>query len=516
MSGNLDFMVYALWGRGAALQSELGLFITVVNLVIHLPFTDLPFFFCHSVGGGSAGCVIANRLSANPNVTVLLLEAGGLETASRQIPAAAPFNLRRHDDWDYHSVPQSNAALFFHEQAGTFIDLRHLRSLYTPVQRLPLSCGKVLGGSSVLNFMLYTRGNPGDYERWVRDYGATGWGYQDVLPHFKEIEDYRAGPVDREYFRKTDNQSVAANRSSSHSTISIPTSTEFMQFLHTADNATDSDIPDIEIVPISTSPASELFKAMMVELGLMPEAESLSSTQRTQPTNHWNIIPLLVQAFDGIIGPTDGRLSFRGVVVLNRPKSGGSITLCSADPNDDPDIDPRILEHPDDVRRAAEGELYGLPLHRCFLKPSKRNDMDNDDSKQNEDEMHPSVLIAGTRKFIDQVLGTEATQSIGAKPWNVTFTPCAEAVALWSQGYIECLFRHAAHTMWHMCCTVPMGSHAKAVLDERLRIRGNVTNLRVADASVMPDIVSGHTHAPAMMIGSKAAAMIIEDHGGHQ
>ncbi|KAH7963420.1 hypothetical protein HPB52_021101 [Rhipicephalus sanguineus] len=206
-------------------------------------------------------------------------------------------------------------------------------------------------------------------------------------------------------------------------TISIPSGTEFIQFLHTADNATDADIPDVEIAPISTSPASQLFKALMVELGLMPET---------------------------------GRLGFRAVAILNRPMSRGSITLRSADPDDHPDIDPRILEHPDDVRRAAEG----------------------------------------TRKFIDQVLGTEAMQSIGAKPWNVTFAPCAEAGSLWSQGYIECLFRHAAHTMWHLCCTVAMGTHSEAVLDERLRVRGNVTNLRVADVSVMPDIVSGHTHAP--------------------
>lgn len=587
----------------------------MVNLVIHLPFTDLPVLRNYElgdlrdeydyviVGGGSAGCVIANRLSANPNVTVLLLEAGGLETASRQIPAAAPFNLRGHDDWDYHSVPQTNAALSFREQ------------------RLPLSRGKVLGGSSVLNFMIYTRGNPRDYERWVREYGATGWGYEDVLPHYKEIEDYRAGPIDlyhgsggevpvdnantstllchlllkacnesgypyvdyngptqtgcsrtqsnvasgeRFSSSKAFIQPIIENRKNLHvalfsrvtkvnfdgsqavgvsftrygqsqnvsaarevilsagtvgsaqllllsgvgpreqlerlkipvvadlpvgqnlqdhltlqmappvsmdenagiagfglsdiqqydwnktGTISIPASTEFVQFLHSADHVTDADdIPDIELAPISTTPASQLFKAMMVELGLLPEA------------------------FDAIIGPVDGTPGFRSVVILNRPKSKGSITLRSVDPYDPPNIDPRILEHPDDVRRAAEG----------------------------------------TRKFIDQVLGTKAMQSVGAKPWNVTFAPCAKEGTLWSQDYTECLFRHTAHTMWHLCCTVPMGSHSEAVLDERLRVRGNVANLRVADASVMPDIVSGHTHGPVMMIGSKAAAMIMEDNG---
>ncbi|KAL1415169.1 hypothetical protein MTO96_029686 [Rhipicephalus appendiculatus] len=103
-------------------------------------------------------------------------------------------------------------------------------------------------------------------------------------------------------------------------------------------------------------------------------------------------------------------------------------------------------------------------------------------------------------------------KSIGAKPWNATFPPCAEAGRPWSEEYIECLFRHLGQPVWHVCCTVAMGTHPEAVVDERLRVRGEVTGLRVADASVMPDIVSGHTNSPSMMIGSKAAAIIIEDH----
>ncbi|KAL1425154.1 hypothetical protein MTO96_019497 [Rhipicephalus appendiculatus] len=118
--------------------------------------------------------------------------------------------------------------------------------------------------------------------------------------------------------------------------------------------------------------------------------------------------------------------------------------------------------------------------------------------------------------FIDTMLGTEAMKSIGAKLLNTTFAPCADAGDRWSQEYIECLFRHTALPIWHLCCTVAMGSHPEAVLDERLRVRGNVTGLRVADASVMPDIISGHTNAPSMMIGSKAAAMIIEDNQEHR
>ncbi|XP_075542704.1 L-sorbose 1-dehydrogenase-like [Dermacentor variabilis] len=605
------------WSVGVgslAPQSELSLVLALANLLVHVPFTDLPVLRDYElgqlwqqydyviVGGGSAGCVIANRLSANPEVTVLLLEAGGLETASRQIPAVAPFNLRGHDDWDYWSVPQKNAALSFREQ------------------RFSLSRGKVLGGSSVLNFMYYTRGHPRDFDRWANEYGAKGWAYEDVLPHFKDIEDYhvetpneyhRTGgevPVDYSntttllsqllleacnqagfprvdingptqsgcsrlqtnvaggerfsaskafiqpivgtrknlhvalysqvtkvnfdgkravgvtFTRYGQQQNVSAGRevilsagtvgstqllllsgvgpreelerlqipvvadlpvgrnlqdhvalmigvpvstdivagippfslddiahyaSNRSGTISIPAGGEFLQFLHT-DFATDPEIPDVEAAVLSATPASELLKAWMVAVGLQPEA------------------------FDNFIGPTNGRPGFRVVTILNRPKSHGSITLQSTDPNDYPDIDEGTFEHPDDVKAAAQG----------------------------------------TKKFIDRMLNTEAMKSIGAKPWNVTFPPCAEAGPQWSQEYIECAFRHLAQPVWHLCCTAAMGTHPEAVVDERLRVRGDVTGLRVADASVMPDIVSGHTNAPSMMIGSKAAAMIIEDHAG--
>ncbi|XP_065301755.2 4-pyridoxate dehydrogenase-like [Dermacentor albipictus] len=613
---DLNATAPAPWSSVPAAQPALGLLFGIVNLLAHTPFTDLPVIGDYElgvlrqhydyviVGGGSAGCVIANRLSADPSVTVLLLEAGGLEEASRQIPAFAPFNLRGHDDWDYWSVPQKHAAF----------SLRN--------QRLAHSRGKVLGGSSVLNFMMYTRGNPDDYDRWAFEYGAKGWTYEDVLPHFKDIEDYRVGPVDEchgaggeipvdysntstplthllmeacreagyahvEYNGPTqsgcsriqnnvangerfsaskafiqpvvrarknlhvallshvtkvnfdgkravgvtfirlgrprsvtatrevilsagtvgstqllllsgvgpredlerlqipvvadlpvgrnlqdhpalfpgvpistdvevgipplsfdDIQQYAINRTG---TISIPVSNEFLQFLQT-DYAEHPDVPDVEVATFSTSPATQLFRALAAELGLVPEA------------------------FDGMIGPTDGQHGFRAVTILNRPRSRGSISLRSKNPFDHPNIDPNMMEHPSDVKALAQG----------------------------------------TKMFIDRVLNTDAMKSIGAKPWGVTFPPCADAGSLWSQEYIECLSRHTAIAVWHLCCTAAMGSHPEAVLDERLRVRGNVTGLRVADASVMPDIITGHTNAPSMMIGSKAASMIIEDNGGAQ
>ncbi|KAL1415171.1 hypothetical protein MTO96_029687 [Rhipicephalus appendiculatus] len=436
-------------------QSGPSLLLALVNLLVHVPFNDLPVLHDYElgelrqqydyviVGGGSAGCVIANRLSADPRVTVLLLEAGGLETASRQIPAAAPFNLRGHDDWDYWTVPQKNAALSYRDQ------------------RFSISRGK-------------------------------GWAYEDVLPHFRDIEDYRVerpdeyhhtgGEVPVDYSNTTTHlsqllveaceqagfpyvdfngatqtgcsrvqtnvadgervsaskafiqpvigtrknlhvalfsqvskvnfdgkravgvtftrygkqQNVSASRevilsagtigstqllllsgigpreqlgrlqipvvadlpvgrnlqdhvglligvpvktdvdagihpfslddiaqyaSNRTGTISIPVGGEFLQFLH-SDYAADTAIPDIEVTVLSATPASDLLKASMVDMGLQPEA------------------------FDNYIGPTNGQPGFRVAAILNRPKSRGSITLRSTDPNEYPDIDEGFFNYP--------------------------------------------------------------------------------------------------------------------------------------------------------------------------
>ncbi|CAC5424484.1 unnamed protein product [Mytilus coruscus] len=127
-----------------------------------------------SVGAGSAGSVIANRLSEDSDITVLLLEAGGSEYGNDniRIPLIGGGLQKSSADWNYHTLPQKNSHFAMNEQRS-----------YWPR-------GRVLGGTSCLNTLVYIRGSRHDYNQWAEE-GCDGWSYKDVLPYFIKTEDYQ-------------------------------------------------------------------------------------------------------------------------------------------------------------------------------------------------------------------------------------------------------------------------------------------------------------------------------------
>ncbi|KAL1475855.1 hypothetical protein MTO96_036966, partial [Rhipicephalus appendiculatus] len=173
--------------------------------------------------------------------------------------------------------------------------------------------------------------------------------------------------------------------------------------------------------------------------------------------------------YDAYFKPKRGSNAFNIGIVMNRLKSRGSIKLRSKNYHVAPILDPRYYSHPDDAKMAAQaiGQVVKL-------------------------------------------MKTKALNALGTKVWDVPLPPCKKH-SMWSNEYNECMAKHLSPTSWHQCCTNPMGNGKNAVVDPRLRVRGGITGLRVVDASVMPDIVTGNLNAAVYMIAEKGAAMILED-----
>ncbi|XP_036345570.1 glucose dehydrogenase [FAD, quinone]-like [Rhagoletis pomonella] len=169
------------------------------NLLLHALYNDAPrqnaTYDFIIVGAGPAGCVLANRLSENPNWTVYLIEAGGVEGIFHQVPVLSAFLQGTHSNWGYKSTPQKRACY----------------GMYNNECFLPR--GKVLGGTSSINYMIYNRGNKRDFDRWAAA-GNKGWSYDEVLP----------------YFLKSENANLVGLENSPYHNNSGPLSVEDVQF----------------------------------------------------------------------------------------------------------------------------------------------------------------------------------------------------------------------------------------------------------------------------------------------
>jgi choline dehydrogenase len=514
------------------------------------------------VGAGSAGCVVAAR-TAERGAKVLLLEAGGRDDSPLiRIPAAYAALQDTHMDWGYRTVSQP-------QLSG--------RRIFWPR-------GRVLGGSSSLNYMCYVRGNRGDYDHW-RQLGNVGWGYDDVLPYFKHAEKNErlndrfhgtSGPISvrdnrnrrlgelfieasieqglryNEDFNGAEQEGCGilqctiddCGRCSTavgylrpvaqHGNPAVETNALATRLMIEKDRVVgiqyltprglEAAYASVEVIlcggainspqllmlsgigpadelraagiePVHDLPGvgrnlqdhlgcrlrceisepltifgmspDELRTAQLecLEHGTGPLATSLfeagafarCDTASAHPDVQIMCISTFGTELDGAVPDRHGVML--GLCVL-RPRSRGEMRLRSANPLDKPALDPKYLSDPDDLRLT----LLGLRLAR---------------------------RISAGRAFA-KVAASEIWPGPGAL----------------SDADLASYVRRTASTYFHPVGTCKMGDDEMSVVDATLRVRG-IEGLRVADGSIMPTLVSGNTNAPIIMIGEKAADLLL-------
>jgi choline dehydrogenase len=521
------------------------------------------------VGAGSAGCVLANRLSANGKHSVLLLEAGPRDS---NIWIHVPLGYgklfkEKSVNWMYQTEPEPGLG-------G--------RQVFQPR-------GKVLGGSSSINGLLYVRGQHEDYDRW-RQRGNVGWGYDDVLPYFKKAEnqqrgadDYHGagGPLSVSDWRHDDPLSEAFVKAAVET--GIPFNPDFngktqegagffqtttrrgrrassaYSYLRPAKNRGNLHI---ETSALAQRVVFEGRRASAVEYKQNGKLRSARARKEVLVSGGAYNSPQLLQLSG--VGPAD-LLKTHGInVVLDAPGVGNDlqdhlqvrlVTRCAqrVTLND-------IVNHP--VRRVMAGVRYALSrsgpltiaagtsgaffktnprlaspdiqihfipfstdkmgekLHPfsgftasvCQLRPESRGSLKIRSANPSDPpEIRINYLATETDRatFID---GLRLLRKVLAAPALKTY--CVEEVypgaGVTSDEDLLDFCRKTGSTVYHPTSTCRMGNDPLAVVDQRLRVRG-IDGLRVVDASVMPDLMSGNTNAPTIMIAEKASDMILED-----
>jgi len=527
------------------------------------------------IGAGSAGAIIAGRLSEDPRVSVLLLEAGGSDrTTFVRKPGMISLvqqikQLKKKFDWGFRTVPQP-----------------HLND-----RRIPYTRGKVVGGSSSVNGMLYLRGNKANYDGWAAG-GCEGWSFNDILPFYKRLENHEDGeteyhgaggpisvtrhpedqlsPVSQAFMKATAavcgipmlddfnaaNQNCAStyHMSSSHGVRSstaegyVQPSLERPNFnleIHAhvhrivigngratgveyeqngnivtaiatrevilsagvvgspqilmlsgvgpADHLREQgievhhDLPGVGknlhdhlFVPLVYRAPTSLHRGTpfhfiggMVKEYLFGnnwfgrtvfEAGAFIKTRDHEPIPNLQIHTLPWGYPDpNQDGPERPHLDTGNCLcvmpTLIYPKSRGELLLTSNDPHDAPHIDPHFLEAPEDLQVFLDG------IRKC------REICDHSELVNHlHEELTPGVTRASDEELTAEI-------------------------------------KLRATTVYHPVGTCKMGIDSMAVVDPRLNVRG-LEGLRVADASIMPQVTGGNTNAPSMMIGERAAALI--------
>ena len=518
------------------------------------------------VGAGSAGCVLANRLTSDGKNSVLLLEAGPKDT---HIWIHVPLGYGRlfkekSVNWMYQTEPEPGL---------------NGRQVFQPR-------GKVLGGSSSINGLLYVRGQSEDYDRW-RQRGNAGWGYDDVLPYFKKAENQirgadkyhgTGGPLPVSDPRHADPVSDAFVVAAAE--VGIPTNPDFngatqegAGFFQTTTRrgrrastafsylrpAKSRGNLHVETAALAQRILFEGRRARAVEYRQNGTLRTARAAKEILVSSGAYNSPQLLQLSG--IGPADLLKSHGIAVVLDAPGVGsdlqdhmqvrlvmrctkavtlndivnnpvrrimaglryaafrkGPLTIAAGTSGAffksnprlaTPDIQIHFLPFSTDKMGEKLHAFSGFTASVCQLRPESRGSLR---IRSADPAAPPEIRINYLASETDRaafIEGVKVLRKILAapalKPYVVEEVYPGSKVT--SDEDILAFCRQTGSTVYHPTSTCRMGNDPLAVVDQRLRVRG-IEGLRVVDASVMPDLMSGNTNAPVIMIAEKGADLV--------
>ena len=501
-------------------------------------------------GSGSSGSVVAGRLAENPDVTVLLLEAGGNDDVpSVQNPSQWPVNLGSERDWGFVSKP-----------------IAHLNG-----RSISLTMGKVLGGGSSINVMAWARGHRSDWDHFAAEAGDKSWGYESVLGIYRRIEHW-AGAADPNrgvggpvfVAPAPDPNPLAAAIVNGARSLGIPSYPSNNSAMMVADGG--ASLIDLRVrngVRQSTfrtyvhpfldrSNLTVLTGATVTRLVF--EANRITGVEFSRGgTNHGvSVVSEVVVSLGAIntpkvlmqsgIGDADELRRFGIPIVSHLPgvgqnyqdhpridcvweyrepveprnNGGEAMVLWKSDALlEAPDLQICVAEMP--LSSAENTAVYGLPKHgwtACagVLRPKSRGRVRLTGPNPTDPVAVEDNRLAHDEDFKAALAVVELCREVGnsmpVRPFNNREVMPGDLAG----QELEQFIRNGTETFWHQSCTAKMGRDAMSVVDGNLKVYG-VEGLRIADGSIMPRITTGNTMAPCVIIGERASDILKAEHG---